>query len=260
LRDRNTPRPTLVQTDGYDSNVHEMFFSNAAAALRRGYNWIGFDGPGQGRNLICDGQPIRPDWENVVAPVVDYVLTLPQVDPDRIALAGWSFGGFLAPRAAAFEHRIAALIADPGQWDMRDTILPSLSLSDAQKAQFPNIDRGLLEPMETWVRNKADPMLRWKLIQRGLWVNGVDSLFDYFVAMLDYELSSVAHEITCPTLLTMAEGDPVAAGAPKLYDALRVPKALVRFSHAEGAGGHCEAMARSLYHQRVFDWLDDVLA
>jgi hypothetical protein len=25
----------------------------------------------------------------------------------------WSFGGFLAPRAAAFEKRIAALIADP---------------------------------------------------------------------------------------------------------------------------------------------------
>ena len=56
----DAPRPTIVQTNGYDSNVHEMFFGYAAAALRRGYNWIGFDGPGQGRNLICEGQPLRP--------------------------------------------------------------------------------------------------------------------------------------------------------------------------------------------------------
>ena len=48
--DSDRPRPTIVQTNGYDSNVTEMFFSTAPAALRRGYNWLGFDGPGQGRN------------------------------------------------------------------------------------------------------------------------------------------------------------------------------------------------------------------
>jgi hypothetical protein len=37
------------------------------------------------------------------------------------------------------------------------------------------------------------------------------------------------------------------------------PKELVRFTAAEGAGGHCECAARVLYHQRVFDWLDEVL-
>jgi pimeloyl-ACP methyl ester carboxylesterase len=255
----DTPRPTIVQTNGYDSNVHEMFLGYAGAALRRGYNWIGFDGPGQGRNLICGGQTLRPDWENVVTPAIDYVLGLPQVDPKRIVLAGWSMGGFLAPRAAAFEHRIAALVADPGQWDMRDTILPSLHLSDAQKASFPDIDRHALQPMEAWLRDTADPMLRWKVIQRGLWVNGASSLFDYCVAMLDYALSPVASQIACPTLVTMAEDDPVAQNAPHLYGALQVPKALLRFTRAEGAGDHCEAMARSLYHQRTFDWLDEVL-
>ena len=30
-------------------------------------------------------------------PVIDYALTRPEIDPDKIALAGWSFGGFLAP-------------------------------------------------------------------------------------------------------------------------------------------------------------------
>lgn len=77
--------------------------------------------------------------------------------------------------------------------------------------------------------------------------------------MLKYQISSVVDGIKCPTLLTCAEGDAISANATKLYDALKAPKKLISFSVAEGSGGHCEAMGRSLYHQRVFDWLDEVL-
>ena len=91
-------------------------------------------------------------------------------------------------------------------------------------------------------------------------MNGVDTLHDYFVSTLDYKLSTVADRISCPTLLTLAEEDFIAAFAPKLYEALEVPeKRLVRFTAAEGAGDHTEASGRALYHQRVFDWLDKVL-
>ena len=44
--------------------------------------------------------PLRPDWENVITPVVDYLLTRPDTDPARIVLNGLSLGGYLAPRAA----------------------------------------------------------------------------------------------------------------------------------------------------------------
>ncbi len=197
--DSGTPHPTIIQTNGYDSNIQEMYLSNAPAAIRRGYNYLGFDGPGQGRNLIRDGILIRPDWQKVVSPVIDFALERPEIDPERIVLVGWSFGGFLAPRAAAFEHRIAALIADPGQWDQRDAVVPVLPISDEEKRRFPDIDPESLQPMEEWLRGpEADPMLRWRLLQRGLWVNGVDNLFDYLVSMLDYELSSVANQISCP--------------------------------------------------------------
>ena len=103
--------------------------------------------------------------------------------------------------------------------------------------------------------------MRWRLIQRGLWVHGAQSLFEYFADLTRFELSPVAAEIRCPTLLTQAEGDPLAAGAPALFEALTVQrKALVRFTAGEGAAGHCEGAARRLYHQRVFDWLDETLA
>jgi pimeloyl-ACP methyl ester carboxylesterase len=257
------PRPTIVHTNGYDSDLTEMFVAHVPAALARGYNVLLFDGPGQGRNLIRDGMRMRPDWENVVRPVLDWTVERPEVDHERIVLVGWSFGGFLAPRAAAFEPRLAALIADPGQWDQRDNVLARLPLPDEQKAAFPQgVDPSAFDAMEEYLRGPAaDPMFRWRLIQRGLWVHGVDTLFGYFAEMMRYELSPVAADIACPTLLTQAEGDLLAAGAPKLFDALSVDrKELVRFTAAEGAGGHCEGAARRLYHQRTFDWLDETLA
>ena len=236
------PRPTIVQTNGYDSNVHEMFFSHGPAAIARGYNVLCFDGPGQGRPLIRDGIPMRPNWETVIQPVVDFALERPDVDADRVVLVGWSFGGFLAPRAAAFEHRLAALVADPGQWDLREALPADL---DA----FVEFVSG----------SDAPPDLRWRFQQRARWVHAVDTVGEAVDQLATYELSPVAGQIRCPTLLTMAEGDPTSATAPKLFDALRCPKELVRFTAAEGAGGHCEALARSLYHQRVFDWLDEIL-
>ena len=89
----------------------------ARAAVERGYNALVFDGPGQFGPLHREGLTFRPDWEKVVTPAVDFALTLPSVEPKRIALMGVSLGGVLAPRAAAFEKRIAALIANDGLYD-----------------------------------------------------------------------------------------------------------------------------------------------
>jgi pimeloyl-ACP methyl ester carboxylesterase len=255
-------RGTIVHTNGYDSDLTEMFAAHVPAAVARGYDILLFDGPGQGRNLIRDGIPLRPDWETVVSPVLDWLLGRPGVDPDRVVLAGWSLGGFLAPRAAASEQRLAALIADPGQWDLRDAMVARLPLSDEQKASFPEgVDPHALDPMQEFLEGPdGDPSLRWALLQRGRWVNDKATLFDLFADLTRYRLSDIADQISCPTLLTQSEGDPIGAGAGKLFDALTVErKVLLKFTAAEGAGGHCEATARRLFHQRMYDWLDETL-
>ena len=66
--------------------------------------------------------------------------------------------------------------------------------------------------------------------------------------------------ISCPMFVCNAEGDDMSASAPHLVDALTVEKEYVRFTAAEGAGDHCEAGARTLYHARSFGWLDRMLA
>lgn len=254
------PKPLIVHTNGYDSNIQEMFFYHAPAATRRGYHCLLFDGPGQGRNLIRDHLPMIPNWETVVKQVIDYAAARPDVDSSKIVLVGWSFGGFLAPRAAAFENRLAALVADPGQWDLKDMLQSNFAALLGSNVDVTNIDPKKLASIEVSFRNgKAGPMQKWKIIQRNFWVHGVNNLYDCIQEMLKYEISSVVDQISCPTLLTLPEGDPLAETTQKLYEAIKAPKRLVPFTLAEGAGGHCETMARSLYHQRVFDWLDETL-
>src|SRR5215472_15351045 len=93
------PRKTLLCTGGYDGTCEELFFIIVSGALERGYNVLVFDGPGQGGALVVQKLPMRPDWENVVTPVVDYLRKRRDVNSARIALYGGSFGGYLAPRA-----------------------------------------------------------------------------------------------------------------------------------------------------------------
>ena len=103
------PRPTVIYVNGFNSTREEAYFAIAAAASRRGYNVLAFDGPGQGAALREDGLVFRPDWEAVITPVLDYAMTRSEFAKDKIALFGYSLGALLVARAAAFDKRPAAL-------------------------------------------------------------------------------------------------------------------------------------------------------
>ncbi|MBM6594301.1 alpha/beta hydrolase family protein [Microvirga pudoricolor] len=252
-------RPLLILTNGYDGTIADMYFASAVAASRRGYHCLLFDGPGQGGMLVEEGVPLRADWETVVTAVVDFALTQPIFDPDRIAITGWSLGGYLAPRAASGEHRIAACIADPGQPGLAPgfrSMFTRSGVSPEAVADLRRLDPGLIARVEGMM---ADRKMRWMIEQRGYWVHGVDSVAEYLAAIQPFTLmEGRAEMIRCPTLITAAEEDTLAAGAQALYDKLTCPKDLIRFTAPEGAGDHCEMMNRSLLNRRILDWLDGV--
>ncbi|MEU6216717.1 alpha/beta fold hydrolase [Streptomyces sp. NPDC047022] len=255
--DTGTPRPTVIFTSGFDSTLEEAYFAIGAAALRRGYNVLAYDGPGQGAALREQGMVFRPDWEAVVTPVVDYALTRPEIAPDRLALLGYSLGGYLVARAAAHEHRLAALILDDGLYSYGQAhtrFMPPFLWEWVQAARDD-----LANPVLSLLM-RSNTQLRWAL-RNGVWTFGATSPADYVRRTADYTLDGIAQLIDCPTLILDAENDQFFHGQPqRVQQALTCPHTLITLPEAEGAGEHCHMGAMSRFHQVTFDWLDTTLA
>jgi alpha-beta hydrolase superfamily lysophospholipase len=250
-------RATVILTGGYDGTSEELYFANAAAALARGYNVLTFDGPGQGAMLTQRRVALRPDWENVITPVIDYAITRKDVAADRVAVIGLSLGAHLAPRAASHEHRLAACIADCGAYDLYAAFLTRLPPPLASRvAAGRHRARTAVGQLLKHVAKK--PTAGWAL-RRGMLVHGVDDPLALLDAMRDYTLAGRAEKIRCPTWVCNAESDDISASAPQLVDALTCQKTFIQFTAAEGADDHCEQGARALYHARSFGWLDHIL-
>ena len=99
---------------GLDSTKEELG-TFELTFLKRGMATLAVDGPGQGEAEY--DFPIRADYENVVAPVIDWLQARHDVDAGRIGIWGISLGGYYAPRTVAFESRIKAAIANSGPFD-----------------------------------------------------------------------------------------------------------------------------------------------
>lgn len=260
-RNGDGPSPTIVMHSGFDGTCEEMHYTGAAAGQERGYNVVTFDGPGQPAALHFDGLVFRTDWEHVVTPVLDWVLQRPGVDSGRVALLGASMGGLLAPRAAAYERRLAACIAFDGVYDMGLTVTRSMPGSRAEaeavlRAESAPEADAMIEQLMA-----SDPNIRWAATH-GQYAMGVDSPRAFFASYLDYTLAGgIAEQIACPTLVCESATDIFFDGQPQLlFDHLTCPKTLLEFTEAEGAGAHCQAGAQRLAFARIYDWLDDTLA
>jgi hypothetical protein len=90
----------------------------------------------------------------------------------------------------------------------------------------------------------------------------MDSAFDVYKALEQYNLEGIASKIRCPVLVTEAEDARFWPGQPrKVYDAVSNEQSLlVRFAAAEGAEHHGEPKALSVRDERIFDWLDTVFS
>ncbi|MFF8919042.1 TIGR03086 family metal-binding protein [Streptomyces sp. NPDC015032] len=259
--DSGLPRPTVVMFNGFDGTAEEMHFFGAAAAVERGYTVLAFDGPGQPGARHRQGLTFRPDWENVITPVLDFAMALPGVDAKRIAVFGASMGGYLAPRAAAFDRRIAAVVTLDGVFDLGDISTAPLALprDEAERRLRAAHDPALDAVIETVMA--ATPTLKWA-IEQGMFAMDADSPRAFCAAYLDYHLrDGTAERIACPVLVCSGEDDGFFKGQPeKLYDHLRCEKTFMAFTEEEGAEAHCQSGAQKLAFARIYDWLDRVMA
>ena len=249
------PRRTLIFNNGSDGSVVGAWTDGIACALARGWNAMTFDGPGQNAALVRQGLAFRPDWEKVITPVVDFLCARPDTDGGKLALLGVSQGGYWVPRALAFEHRIAAAVADPGVVDVSTTVLghlPHMMVKLLEAGERDKFDRDM-----EWAL-KISPSTRSTLALR-MRPYGVTTPYEFFSAARDYVLTGeLIAQITTPVLVTSPDHEQFWPGqSQELFDKLTSRKAIVAFTEAEGADSHCEPAGSGIRGERIFDWLDE---
>jgi pimeloyl-ACP methyl ester carboxylesterase len=263
--DSGASRPLLIVQTGFDGCQEELH-PYAMEGIRRGYNVLTFEGPGQGEVIRIQRIPFRHDWEHVIGPVVDYAVSRSDVDEDRIALWGISLGGYLAPRGAAYEPRITALVADGGAYDVGRTLLQSLQKGGGADANMTEIE------LQEWLQtdpiefNDAirgamahDTGSRW-LNENGMFAFNASSPAQFWAKWMEFSLIGVAEKIRCPTLVSAGAADhfdPGEVQARALYDHLTCERELLVFSDEFGAGSHCQLGAFAQSFAAKFDWLDE---
>ena len=266
--DDGKARPTIIMNNGSDGQHVDMLSQGGLAALERGYNVLVFEGPGQGGMLFLHNIPFRHDWEHVITPIVDVLEDRGDVRSDQIAVRGISFGGELTPRAAAFEHRLAALIADPGSTrtildypGFLRKIASSGSKDDVNGAWNDGIVPGAT-PEQLFSLKKTleifSPVAHDEVKAGG----HPTDWYDLSRTIEKYDLFGVAEKITAPTLVTTYEGDTAFGDEPvALHRLLKNAKRrdLVHLTAIDGAQYHCGPMAPQVANEVCWDWLDEVL-
>jgi dipeptidyl aminopeptidase/acylaminoacyl peptidase len=248
-------RPLLIIHSGFDGTAEELYFEIASLAVNRGFNCLLFEGPGQGEVIRQQKIPFRPNWESVVTPVVDFALKLPEVSPERIGLIGISFGGYLAPRAVAFEHRIKVCVANVGLYDFYGNVIekspPNIQEILSNKEASKEFNKRIVENMNTNVD------VGW-LFANGMFTFGAKSPTEFLLMLKPYNMKGYAEKINCNMLVVDSEKDKDHFGqAKQLFNALKCPKTYMLFTNEEGAGEHCQMGAIMISNEKILNWLDN---
>ena len=214
-----------------------MYISSHWAELAaRGISCLMVDCPGSGEALRLQGLTARVDAEAWATACVDYLLTRPDVDPARIGLTGWSLGGYYAPRAAAFEKRLALVVA----WGA-------------------NHDWGAVQRRRLEHEGERPVPRCWEHV---LWVWGQPDL-DTFIKFADQiRLDGVVSQISMPFLICHGENDrqiPLQYAHRSYDQATASPRRELRiFTAAEGGAAHIGLDHLPYVSGYVADWVSDV--
>jgi dipeptidyl aminopeptidase/acylaminoacyl peptidase len=228
------PAPAVVMFDGLDNAKEMSVLFGGVEIASRGIHVLAIDGPGQGEALRLQDIPSRYDYEVPAAAAYDYVARRPEIDPARVAVMGFSMGGYYAPRAAAMDPRFAACVAWGGHWDYHESWVRRRRImeSGGTKLSAP--------PFQLpWVLGKPDMDACMKKLE-------------------DYRLTGIAEKMRCPFYCIHGENDNIVPleFAQQLYDAIgSKDKTLTVLSAHDGGSDHCQEDNRQVGVNLVADWL-----
>lgn len=228
--------PTVVVFNGMDNCKEMSILFNGLEFAARGWHTLAIDGPGQGESLRLRGMYARHDYEVAGTAAYDYVSKRPDVDPEKMVVMGYSFGGYYAGRVAAFEKRYAAGVAFGAlHWDLA--------------AWQSEIKRRV----EVDPKNTAQSAFHFR------WIMGhIDDADAAIEKAKKFSMAGVAEQITCPFLIVHGDADKVVpvASAYKLHEAVGSKRKTLRILTAEDGGTyHAQADNRQVGVDYIADWI-----
>jgi dipeptidyl aminopeptidase/acylaminoacyl peptidase len=232
--------PTIVVFDGMDNCKEMSVLFNGVEFAARGWNTLAIDGPGQGETLRLRDMYARHDYEVAGTAAYNYVAERRDVDPSRVVVMGYSFGGYYSARVAAFEKRYAAGVSFAAlHWDLAAW------------------QREIKRRLETDPKNTAQSAFHFR------WIMGHIDDADAAIRKAErFSLVDVAPKIECPYLIVHAEEDKVVpvASAQKLFDAIGSKRKHLKILTAEdGSIYHAQADNRQVGVDYIADWIEDTV-
>ena len=247
------PTGTIVVFGGFDSYIEELFA--VMFALRdAGYDVIAFDGPGQGTALEDFNLPMTHEWERPVQVVLDYF------DVDNVSLLGFSLGGELAIRAAAYEPRVRRVVADDVLTDFSEVVLRQVS--PVVRFTLTALLKIHAAPVVSALVRRAmqrSLVIEWG-VQQGMHVTRSRSPYEFLRNVRSLRTAAVSARVTQDVLLMAGEEDhyvPLHQFHDQIKTLTNVRSLTARlFTRAEHAQNHCQIGNLALSLQVIVGWLD----
>jgi pimeloyl-ACP methyl ester carboxylesterase len=243
---------TIVVHGGYDSFMEEMYPLFKAINNDSGYEIVLFEGPGQGMVLHKHGLPFTVEWEKPTKAILDHFHLA------DVTLVGISMGGFLALRAAAFEPRIARVVA----LDCFDGPLIAMNrFRGAQKSLVKLVLALRARSLLNRVLGKlivSDLEQAWAF-RHGMFVMGQPTPYDFSKSFMRFTIKPVASRITQDVLLLAGAEDhmiPIRCYEDQMK-LIRNARSLTGrvFTMDEHASAHCQVGNIPLVLNTTVDWI-----
>lgn len=233
------PSPCMIHFDGLDVTKEIIYMLGMPDALRkRGVATLVVDNPGVGEALRDRKLPNSHAAEKPASACVDYLEGMDEVDPKRIGIMALSLGGYHAPRAAAFEHRLACAVAWGANYNWGAT----------QQRRYESGEQSLPVPHY------------WDHVG---WVFGKNSVEEILEESAKLTLQGILHQIECPILVVHGENDrqiKLEQARQTVAECTSSPKAeLYIHTLADGGAEHCSVDNPILSIEVMSDWIAETL-
>jgi pimeloyl-ACP methyl ester carboxylesterase len=238
---------------GNDSYFEELFFPMLYLA-ENGFDVYLYEGPGQGGVLRLHNMKFTHKWERPTKAVLNFFKL------KDVTIVGASLGGYLAPRAAAFDKRIKRVVGWSIFPDFFDVVI-----CDHPKPVRDTIDFMFRMGMDSAMNKlytkmmEKEEIVKWNLLH-GMYAYDAKTPSDYVRKIRKFTLKGIADRIDQDVLIIGANKDHFIM--PYLfheeYDMLQNARSLTLrlLTDKQDAGAHCNVGNSKLVLDSIIKWIE----